>query len=45
VQNAFDAEENLTDETLTKSFDTYVKEFIWFAEAIVLHKQRSLAIA
>jgi NAD(P)H-dependent FMN reductase len=43
VQNAFDAEENLIDETLTKSFEVFVKEFIWFAEAIVFHKQRALA--
>ncbi len=42
VQNAFDTEGNLIDETLTKSFDSFVKEFIWFAEAITLHKQRVL---
>ncbi len=38
VQNVFDAEEHLTDETLTKSFDAFVKEFVWFAEAIVAQK-------
>lgn len=45
VQNVFDAEDILTDETLTKNFDTFVKEFIWFSEAIVLHKQRTLVSA
>lgn len=45
VQNVFDVEEHLTDETLTKNFDTFVKEFIWFSEAIVFHKERTLAVA
>ena len=43
VQNVFDTEENLTDESLTKNFDAFIKEFIWFTEAIIFQKQRSLA--
>jgi len=43
VQNVFDTEETINDETLTKSFDTFLQEFIWFAEAIVSQKQRALA--
>ena len=45
VQNVFDAEDTLTDETLTKSFDNFIKEFIWFSEAISLHKQRTATSA
>ena len=39
VQNAFDADENLIEEGLIKSFDAFTNEFLWFAEAIVKHKQ------
>lgn len=41
VQNAFDPEGELIDDNLTKNLASFVSEFIWFAEAIVLHKQRT----
>lgn len=34
VQNKFDAEGNLTDESFLKTIDLFVKEYIWLAESI-----------
>ncbi len=34
VQNKFDADGNLTDDTFAKSIDLFVKEYIWLAESI-----------
>ncbi len=34
VQNKFDEEGNLTDNTFQKSIDTFVTEFLWLAESV-----------
>jgi NAD(P)H-dependent FMN reductase len=42
VQNAFDESGNIPDEALSKSFDKFVQEFTWFAEAIADRKTKEL---
>ncbi|MDB5283705.1 MAG: hypothetical protein JWO06_2780 [Bacteroidota bacterium] len=40
VQNAFNDKGEIIDEPLSKTFDRFVTEFAWFADAIVSKKQR-----
>ena len=40
VQNAFDDSGLITDEFLSKSFDKFVSEYLWFAEAIADRKAK-----
>ena len=40
VQNAFDENGNVIEEALSKNFDKFVSEFVWFAEAIADRKTK-----
>ncbi len=40
VQNAFDEKGQVIEETLSKNFDKFVGEFVWFAEAIADRKTK-----
>lgn len=40
VQNAFDESGHIIDEALSKSFDKFVQEYTWFAEAIADRKTK-----
>jgi len=42
VQNAFDENGKMADEALSKSFDRFISEYIWFAEAIADRKTKEL---
>lgn len=42
VQNAFDESGSIIDESLSKSFDKFVQEYTWFAEAISDRKAKEL---
>ena len=44
VQNAFDESSRISDETLSKSFDKFVVEYAWFAEAITDRKAKETII-
>ena len=40
VQNAFDENGHVIEEALSKNFDKFVSEFVWFAEAIADRKTK-----
>jgi azobenzene reductase len=40
VQSAFDENGKIADELLSKSFDRFISEFVWFAEAIADRKAK-----
>jgi azobenzene reductase len=42
VQNAFDEKGKIIDEALSKSFDKFITEYAWFAEAITDRKTKEL---
>jgi NAD(P)H-dependent FMN reductase len=43
VQHAFDEKGQITEDTLSKNFDKFVSEFIWFAEAIGDRKTKDIS--
>ena len=40
VQNAFDENGNISDNTLSKNFDKFISEYLWFTEAIIDRKAK-----
>jgi azobenzene reductase len=42
VQNAFDGNGKIIDESLAKNFDRFISEYTWFAEAIADRKAKEL---
>lgn len=43
VQNVFDESGHIKDEALAKTFDKFITEYVWFAEAIEDRKAKDLA--
>lgn len=43
IDEAFNENGELIDETIAKSFEKFISEFMWFAEALVDKKQKVLA--